>query len=429
MSNYECIIARVENTQQIAGADRIQVAKVLGETVIVGKDVQIGDVGVFFCAGTQLSEQFAHENNLYRDKTKNKDIEKAGFFEESRRVRAQPFLGVKSDGLFVGLESLAFTGDITKLKVGDKFEDLNGVNICKKFISEANSKKIGHISPKAKKANTVPYFNQHIETGQFAYNTHLLEKGDLISIQSKKHGTSFRVSNAKVVKTLTGWRAVVQKVLPIFPTEGYELVVGSRRVILDNAARVGFHGIEGYRFEVADQLRPHLTKGLTAYGEIVGWANGKTIMPAHSTKGLKDKEYTKKYGDSIIYKYGALENTYKFHIYRITLTTEDGTTIDYTQKQLVEWCKQRGLDPAYDVVEPFIYDGDIDKLKSLVNALTERSEVLTEDYHDASQISEGIILRADRGTTTPLFLKSKSYAFKCMEGLVKEDEVDTEEVS
>ena len=76
-----------------------------------------------------------------------------------------------------------------------------------------------------------------------------------------------------------------------------------------------------------------------------------------------------------------------------------------------------------------MYDGDKDKLIELVDKLTERPEVLTEDYHDPSMISEGVIIRVDRNTLTPLFLKSKSYAFKVMEGLISEKEVDVEDIS
>jgi hypothetical protein len=141
----------------INGADKIQGAKVLGETVVVSKDVGVGYVGAFFCAGTQLSEQYAHENNLYRDKEKNKDVEKAGFFENSRRVRAQPFLKLKSEAYFSNLESLIFAGDISNLKVGDKFEDFNGVNICKKYISERALKAIGNKS-RLDNLNTTPIF-------------------------------------------------------------------------------------------------------------------------------------------------------------------------------------------------------------------------------------------------------------------------------
>ena len=131
MSNYSCIVAKVDSVIEIPNADRIQLGKVLGESVVIAKSIEVGHVGLFFCTGTQLSEEFCKANNLFRDKTKNSDPEKSGFFENNRNVRAQPFLGCKSQGYFAELEALSFAGDISKLKVGDKFEEFNKVGICK----------------------------------------------------------------------------------------------------------------------------------------------------------------------------------------------------------------------------------------------------------------------------------------------------------
>lgn len=430
MSNYKAIVAKIDATYEIQGADKIQVAKVLGETVIVSKELEVGYVGLLFLPGTQLSEDFCKHNNLYRNKDKNIDPTKAGFFEDSRRVRAQPFMKVKSDGYFTSLESLSYIGDsYTTLKVGDSFEELSGVNVCKKYLNEKAVKAMKAQKNKPPKVKVAPYFREHVDTEQFKHNIHKINKGDLVSIQSKRHGTSQRVGYMKVLITLPKWKQLINKVVPIFPTEKYDYLVGTRRVLLDTPDKEGFHGSEGYRFEIANQLFPYLSKGMEIYLEVVGWANGKPIMSPHNIKDLKDKEYSKKYGDQIIYKYGALEGTCKFHIYRISLTTEDGSTLDYTQQQLVQWCKDRGFDPAFDVIEPFVYDGDKDKLIELVDKLTERPEVLTEDYHDPSMISEGVIIRVDRNTLTPLFLKSKSYAFKLMEGIISEKEVDMEDIS
>lgn len=423
MSNYQAIIAKVDAVAPIAGADKIQIAKVLGETVVVSKDTPVGYVGVFFAPGTKLEESYCHNNNLYRHSSKNLDNTKTGFFEDAGRVRAQPFLKIKSEGYFATLESLSYTGiDISTLRVGDKFEEINGVKVCSKYLSEASLKKIKEQKSKPAKAKLAPYFKEHVDTAQFKYDIHKIEKGNLISIQSKRHGTSQRVGYTKVLKQITGWRKWVNKLAPVFPTESYEYVVGTRRVLLGSSDAVGFHGSEQYRYDILEQLKPYLTKGMEIYLEVVGWANEKTIMPKHNISKLKDKAYTAKYGDEIVYKYGATEGTTKFHIYRITLTTDDGNAVDLTQPQLVAWCKDRGLDPAYDVVEPFLYDGDEEKLRALVDQLTERPEVLTEDYHDASHISEGVIIRVDRFTQTPLFLKSKSYAFRVLEGLTEAED-------
>jgi hypothetical protein len=430
MSNYKAIIAKIDTTIQIPGADNIHIAKVLGESVIVSKFWGEGKIGVFFPAGTQLSAEFCKTNNLYRDAEQNADKTKKGFFEQTRRVRAQPFLKVKSEGYFTDLESLAFTGyDLSKLKIGDSFEELNGKSVAMKYINEKTRQAIGNRGQKARKKVSTPLFVEHVDTEQFKHNIHKIQKGDLISIQSKKHGTSGRYAYTKVMIELPKWKQIVNRFAPIFPEFKWDYVVGTRRVVLDNPEKEGFHGSEGYRFEVLEKLKPYMTKGMTIYGEIVGYANGKPIMSPHHTKDLKDKAVTKKYGDTMIYKYGCLEGENKFHIYRITYTTEDGVHIDMTQQQLVAWCKDRNIEPSYDLVEPFIYDGDDQKLRRLVDELTEREDVLTEDYHDQSHISEGVIVRVDRNTTTPLFLKSKSYRFKVMEGIIQEKEVDLEDAS
>lgn len=190
-----------------------------------------------------------------------------------------------------------------------------------------------------------------------------------------------------------------------------------------------WHGSEEYRFEILDMLKPYLEKGMTVYGEIAGFANGKSIMPKHSTDSLKDKTFNKKYGKEITYKYGCNETQYRFHVYRVTYQTVDGEEIDFTPKQLEKWCSDRGLTPHLNVCEPFLYDGDVDSLRSLVESLTERPECHTEDFIDPSHISEGVIVRVDCGNKRPVFYKNKSYAFRVMEGICRENEVDVEEIS
>lgn len=426
MSNYKAIVAKIDTVTPIPNADRIQVATVLGESVIVSKDLNVGYVGVLFVAGTQLSEKYCSENNLYRDSQKNKDATKSGFFDDNRKVRAQPFLKMRSEGYFAPLESLSFTGyDVSTLKIGDSFEELKGVEVCKKYINP-HAKKVNN-QPKAKKKRLVPDFTEHMDTEQFKREFHKIKKGMLVSIQSKIHGTSGRYGYHKVEVELPWWKKAINKVVKLFPEKEWQHVVGTRRVVLNDPEKEGFHGKEQYRFDVLEMLKPYMTKGMTIYGEIAGYANGSPIMSKHQTKDLKDKKYTKKYGDEMIYKYGCTEESFRFHVYRITLTTEGGEVIDFSQPYLVKWCKDRGLLPSYDLVEPFVFNGDYDDLGALVNELTERPDVLTEDYHDPSHISEGVIIRADGQSGKPIFLKNKSYAFKCLESIC--EAIDVEDIS
>ncbi|WGH49778.1 putative RNA ligase [Alishewanella phage vB_AspM_Slickus01] len=431
MSNYQAIIAKIDRTIPIDGADNIKIAVVLSEFVIVSKSYVDGMVGVFFPAGTQLSESFCRENNLYRDKEQNKDNTKSGFIEKNRKIRAQPFMKVKSEGLFMSLDALSFTGaKLTDLRVGDKFEKLNNIDIATKFISEKTKNAGAANKQKAVKKNLTPLFHEHMDTGQLKHNITKIEVGDLITIQTKKHGTSVRYANTKHQLALPKWKKFVNKFFDVFPTEKFDFVVGTRRVVLNTPEKTGFHGSEAYRFVWLEKLKPFLTQGMTVYGELVGFANGKPIMNPHNLDSLKNKALLKKYGkEPMVYKYGCPNGTCDFHIYRITVTTNDGLTIDLSQKQLVTWCELRGFKPSHDLVEPFFYDGNADALLELVETLTEREDVLCEDVHDASHISEGVIIRVDRGGFNPLFLKNKSFYFKCLEGIAQENEVDEEDAS
>lgn len=431
MSNYSAFIAKIDRVEPIKGADKIQVAYVLGEPTIVSKDWVVGKVGVFFAPDTQLSEEFCFHNNLYRDSEKNSDKTKKGFFENNRKVRAQPFLGVKSCGFFADLSSLDWVGNPHELKVGDKFEVLHNKKICEKYINEKTKKAIGASNTKQAKKNFAPLFKEHVDTDQFKYNINSIRKGCLISVQAKVHGTSFRVSNTLTEVELPKWKQLINKIYPVFPTMEWQCIAGTRRVVLKpyEEEKQGFHGSESYRFEVLEALKPHLSKGMTMYGEIMGFVNGKPIMGTHDVTKLKDQDCVKKYGKSITYAYGCNEGQYKFFVYRITLTSDDGLSIDFTQEQLLEFCRNRGIPHTFDIIEPFVYDGNSDKLLELVESLTEREDVLTEDYIDPRHISEGVIVRCDYGGLTPKFFKSKSKRFRILEGIFKEDNVDAEDAS
>lgn len=273
----------------------------------------------------------------------------------------------------------------------------------------------------------VPFFAKHVDSEQFKYYADRIPKGALLSFHAKVHGTSFRVANTQVIKTLPKWKKFINKIIPLFKNDNFEYVVGTRNVILDTPEKEGFHGSEAYRFEVMEALKPHLDEGMTVYGEIAGFVNGRSIMPTHGVEALKDKTFTKKYGKHVTYTYGCKEHEYRFHVYRITRQTVSGDLIDMPQKQLEKWCSDRNILGTVEVYPQMIYNGDVDHLRMIVENLTERPEVLTEDYIDPSHISEGIVVRVDVDDDTPIFYKSKSFAFRCMEGL--ETVVDEETIS
>lgn len=421
---HKAIVAQVTEIIAIPGADKIQIARVLGENVVVSKEVQVGYVGILFPVDVQLSEEFCHYNNLFRHSHKNADNNKTGFFEDSGRVRAQPFLKIKSEGYFTSLDSLNYLGlNDLPLTVGYQFDEIDGHKICQKYYNEKTLKKIGNQSVKQKKANETPFFAKHVDSEQFKHFAESIPAGALLSFHSKIHGTSARMGLTLVNKPLNKFKQFVNKVFPnFFPETAWEYVVGTRNVVLRDESKGGFHGSEQFRFDAMEIVKPYLEKGMTIYGEIAGYANGKPIMPVHSISALKEKAYTKKYGDKVVYSYGCKEHEFRLHVYRISFTRENGEQVDMSQKQMEQWCKDRGILTTFEVAPQMVYNGDVDSLRAKVEALTERPEVLTEDYIDPSHISEGIILRVDSGTLVPKFYKSKSYAFRVCEGLCEAED-------
>lgn len=428
----KAIVAKVTEVIGIPGADKIHIAKVLGENCIVSKEVGVGFVGLLFPADTQLSEEYCKQNNLFRRSENNIDNTKQGFFEENRRVRVQPFLKVKSTAYFTTVESISYCGgdyvaQIYALPLGTSIDKVGDKEICCKYVSKATREAALKANrPKARKLVETPYFEKHVDSAQFKHNAALIPKGALLSFHAKVHGTSHRSGLTKVIKNLPKWKQFINKIAPIFPTEEWKHIVGTRNVVLSDSGKEGFHGSEQFRFDVMESLKPYMVEGMTIYGEIAGYANGKPIMAVHSGKAAKDKAFLKKYGDNIVYKYGCAEHEYRFHVYRITQLTHDGKNVDYSQKQLEQWCADRGILAPVEVAPQEIYDGDLDKLLAKVENLTERSEEMCADVIDPSHPSEGIIIRVDTGNMNPYFLKSKSYFFRTLEGLC--EAVDTEDL-
>lgn len=64
----------------------------------------------------------------------------------------------------------------------------------------------------------------------------------------------------------------------------------------------GFYGSNEFRKKYNDMFVGKLPKGMTVYGEIVGWVNESTpIMPRCSNSKVKDKAFSKQYGDETVF--------------------------------------------------------------------------------------------------------------------------------
>lgn len=421
---HKMIIAKVDRVIPIEGATNIQELVVLGEHVVGSKSWSVGDIGVFIPTELQLSDLYCRYNNLYRDPLMNEGQSKRGYFDENRRVRAQTFMKVKSTGLFMPLESLVYFDSTAKYDLGYEFDTVGGFTMCEKYVSKEVKSKA--ISNKFAKISEYPTFEKHVDSEQFKYKVGNIQEGDIIYFHNKRHGTSQRVAKKRQVIKLPRWKKTINKIVPIFEDKtDYKLVVGTRNVVLRDESKDGFHGSEQFRFDIARLLEPYLEDGMCFYLEVVGYANNKPIMPVGDVTALKDKRYTAKYGNTNKFHYGCSEFENDYHIYRITREDVNGNNIDMSQKEMEMWCLDRGLNCTYEVHPPIIYNGDEQYLRELVEKLTEREDELSADWQFPDMIGEGIILRIEGERNRPTFLKSKSYAFKVMEGIQEADDMET----
>ena len=465
-------IVEVKDLRPHNNADKLQLATFFGETVIVGLDTKIGDIGIYFPCDLQLSEEYCDVNDLCRKRADGTDGK--GYLERDKRnIKAISLRGEKSYGLYAPLSSLAFTGvDLATFKVGDTVSTVNGILICKKYIPRSNIRK-GHYSKGNKtrkhKVPIAPLFAEHMDTEQLAYNLDAFRCGDEIEITLKMHGTSQRTGYLPVLKGYhDSWHCQIRNWLWFQfnritkkndlhttidkmkhdgkPYYDYGYVSGTRRVVLDNYEG-GFYGSNAFREQHSKFFEGKLWKGETVYYEVVGFTDtGTPIMASGDNKKLNDKEFVKQYGETTIFSYGCSPHeVYEFdnvlvpqsdiYVYRMTMTNEDGDVVEYTPDFMRYRCEQMGVKTVPVFSKVYIRDNSViahntDGTYSggdLPDGITYGDAVknIAEQYYDGpdpigkTHIREGVVIRI---INRPKFCayKHKNFAFKVLEGVIKD---------
>lgn len=246
--NYCATVVEIKTLVPLANCDNVQYAIIMGNSVVVSKEVKIGDIGLFFPVETQLSKEYLSANNLYRKPELNSNPEEKGYFEENGRIRCVKFRQNKSEGLFMPHSSITFTGS-EPLNVGDEFDELKGIEVCKKYIPK-NTRTSG--APGSKKDRSKKYesklvdgqFRFHSDTSMLYKNLHKFTPESLISVTYKLHGTSGISSYVLCKQPATWlnkaavwfWNNIVCGIIPdkfTFSLEevGYDYLYSSRKVI------------------------------------------------------------------------------------------------------------------------------------------------------------------------------------------------------
>lgn len=440
MSEHCGFVVQVKDLRQHTNADKLQILRVFEEDVIVGLDTHVGDIGVYFPCDLQLSEKFCEINNLVRKKDPETGANIGGYMDpDKRNVKAIKLRGEKSNGLYLNITCLSEFCNISDLKPGDQITVLNGEEICKKYIPKVNPHSAWHGEKiQRAKANICPLLREHVDTEQLAYNMDKFHNGDIVQLTLKIHGTSTRIGNLPILtEDKQNW---LQKLLRRHPHTHYEygMITGTRRVVLAGGRRGGFYNSDDFRYAMSAKLEGKLPRGMTVYGEIAGFQgpNGAPIMGQCANSKVKDKEFIRMYGDITTFSYGCqqdgdyvahsfLEPGYEFDkapccdlwVYRITMTNEDGDSIELSPTQMKTWCEKWNVNYVPEF-ETFIIPENVNPGEYVLRKV--------EQYYDGpdpigkTHIREGVVARILNRSNFAVY-KHKNMNFKILESIIKEE--------
>ena len=453
-------ITTLKNVREHPNADKLVLATCFESTVCVSKDKYYeGQIGVYFETDLQLSMEFCEQNGLLAVYENGVNVS-GGYMDPAKRnVRAIKLRGEQSDGLFLPLDCLAYTGaKLEEFKIGEQITTVNGHEICRKFIPRTNAPKTaaggaGKRVKRRAKRSIAPQFFEHKDTEQLQYYLDQFKPGDYVEITRKLHGTSGRTA---YVKTFQGMKRTFWDWL--FRREGeaiydWGLVSGTRRTVMDTFDG-GFYGSNEFRKQYHDFFDGKLLKGETVYYEIVGFTHdGKSIMGQCSNKKLNDKEFVKQYGETTTFSYGCapsplyevithtdgsteqrvLKPQSRMFVYRMTMTNEDGEVVEYTPDQVRHRCMYMGADFVPVEWSGLIPEHPGSKDDPTITAGEWIMKKVEQFYDgpeplDPTHIREGCVVRIINRPTFTAY-KHKNFQFKVLEGIIKDtaDAPDMEE--
>lgn len=400
--NYCAVVVDLPAVRySLNGLDNLEGVTIFGFNVIVSKGSN--GLGLFFSAETQLSDEYCFENNLYREDSRtgnlNKDKSSKGYLDQNRRIKAIKFKGNVSNGLFMPLESLKWTGvNVSLLKVGDEFDTLNGKEICRKYVVKTNPIKERQTVDRGFIRADKKFMPEHIDTENFFKNHQKINPNTEVIITQKLHGTSIRIANTLVNHKPT----IVERIAKLFGAKiietEYANLYGSRKVIKDanNPNQNHYYESDIWTSE-GKKLDGLLPENYIVYAELIGWTpEGKPLQ-----KG---------------YTYGLPVGTCEMYIYRITNINPKGYMTDLSWEQVKEFCSKNGLKYVPELMKLPMFSLTQSDFKGIKEFLDVRYfDKLHGGYRnsiwlgDNDLVDEGICIRAEG--LLPKILKAKSPKF------------------
>lgn len=431
MENNTAFLAKIGNFQPIEGADKIESASIILNgvpitRVVVGKgEHNDGDTVVYFDSNLCLSDEFiSYIDKQHKDFSKEDFVSMSRYLTRGNRIKTVKLRGTISDGLVISsekFESLLDSKTRNLFEEGFSFNDLADMHVCHKYVVPVKQQPTTGSKKDKKKRKLISRvikenFKFHCDTAQLAKNLFRISPNTVASISRKIHGCSGICSKTKVLKKLSWYEKVLKKIGINIVDFYYDYLYASRTVIKNDLLNgTGFYSVNVWQHAGEKHFTGKLHNGETVYFEIVGY------LPDTQTFIQKP------------FDYGCLPGEYKIAVYRITLTSDDGTVSEYSWNAMKERCKELDV----PTVEEFYYGKLGDMYKDIawdenwnVNFLQRlQNEFLEGDCPLCRNKvpEEGIVLRPDSLYIEPFKLKSKRFILKESELKEKEDFVDIED--
>jgi hypothetical protein len=360
--NYLAKIVKIDNFHKHSDPEvtKLKCCCIDGFNIITGIDSEPG-LYVYFPTACCINPKFLSYANLYRHGELNVDQTKTGMFDDNGRVKAIRLRGELSEGFIIPivvLENWVMSTVNVELKVeeGTEFDSIEHDGktfwVNKKYIPKNTRTPGAPGSGNSGKGKQPKGLDKIIENQfRFHYDTvlikkcpHVLHPSDLISITSKVHGTS-GISAYVLCKQELNWKQKIARWLTGEEFDKYDYLYSSRSVIknqyYNKSVQGGFYGVDVWKY-ADDIVRPCLSKGMTAYYEIIGFLpNGGYIQKNYDYGCLPPV------GDEA-YTYG---KHFKVQIYRVTITDVSGKVHEFSAREVQLWAQMVGLVP----VEQYYY--------------------------------------------------------------------------
>lgn len=365
--NYSAIVVKIDKLIPLDWCDNVVAFPIFGYQAIVDKNTQIWDVWIVFTAETQLSEAFCKNNNLYRDETMNIDTTRKWYVDNNRRVRAMKFRWHKS-ALFMPLFSLIYLDKSIedKLSIWDKFNTIDWVEVCKKYVVYRWWLKQNKIRCKDKVFERVDNktFPEHFDTENYFRNIQNYRDDNYVSVTQKLHWTSGRFGNILVRRKLSFIERILKRLWVKINEYEYDYIAGSRRVVKDIKTKQEITGyyVTDVRNTILDRYKNIIPKNYVIYGEVIGYDWEKQIQ----------KDYT----------YNLNKWELEMYVYRISIVNPDGVVCDMTYNQICEFCKPLW----YLKVVPLLREWNYVDFKDIVETFIDKR--FYEIYPQAVWLSE-----------------------------------------